>query len=335
MPSTEAASPALPPITHTAQGHIRRVGVEIEFSGMSLEQTAAVLSDVVGGPLERPGRYEIEVQGDPAGPWQVELDFAYLKALGRLAHDDDFAGLVQEMAEDVLRAISEHIVPVEVVGPPLPIDRLADVNRLISALRAAGARGTGHDPIYAFGMQLNPELPDTDVDTVRRYLQAYLCLEDWLRMRSEVDLTRRLTFFADPFPKPYVRTVIDPGYSPNRDRLIDDYLDANPTRNRSLDMLPLFAHLDEPRVRERVDDDRVKARPTLHYRLPNSEIDRPGWDLNEVWEDWLVVERLATDPKRLALFCSAYAAFLDRPFERLTSGWTERTQQWLDTNPAR
>jgi hypothetical protein len=35
---------------------------------------------------------------------------------------------VQDLAEDVLLAIAERIVPVEVVGPPLPMDRLADVN---------------------------------------------------------------------------------------------------------------------------------------------------------------------------------------------------------------
>jgi hypothetical protein len=335
MPTSKSAAPALPPITHTAQGKMRRVGVEIEFSGLSLQETAAVLCDLFGGPLEQPGRYEIAVNGDPAGPWQVELDFTYLKQLGRLEHDDDLGGMVQEMAEEVLRAIAERVVPVEVVGPPLPMDRLSAVNQVIAALRAAGARGTGDGPVSAFGMQLNPELPDTDVDTVRGYLQAYLCLEDWLRMRSQVDLTRRLTFFADPFPKSYARVVIDAGYSPNRDRLIDDYLAANPTRNRSLDLLPLFAHLDASRVRRRVDDERIKARPTLHYRLPNSEIDRPDWNLNQAWEHWLVLERLATDPKRLALLCRAYAAFLDSPIERLTTDWAERTQQWLDANPAR
>lgn len=326
---------ALPPVTHTAQGHPRRIGVEIEFSGLSLEQTAAILGNALGGPLERPGRYEIQVLGDPAGPWRVELDFEFLKSLGRRQHDEGLGGRVQEFAEDTLRAISERIVPVEVVGPPLPMDRLGDVNGLISALRAAGAVGTRDDLAFAFGMQLNPEMPDTDVDTVRGYLQAYLCLEDWLRLRAQVDLTRRLTFFAEPFPKPYTRTVVDADYSPNRDTLIDDYLDANPTRNRSLDMLPLFAHLDEPRVRARVADDRVKARPTLHYRLPNSEIDRPQWNLSEAWDDWLVVERLTTDPRRLALLCNAYAQFLDQPLERLTGDWAERTQQWLDENPAR
>jgi len=335
MQPKDLARLALPPIAHTAQGNIRRVGVEIEFSGLSIEETAAVLGDLLGGPLEQPGRYEIEVRGDPAGPWQVELDFAYLKALGRLQYDDNLGGLVQEMAEDVLLAISERIVPVEVVGPPIGMDRLGDVNRLIAALRDAGARGTGDDPIFAFGMQLNPELPNTKVDSVRTYLQAYLCLEDWLRMRSQVDLTRRLTFFAHPFSKAYSRIVIDAGYSPDLDRLIDDYLDVNPTRNRSLDMLPLFAYLDEPRVRKRVDDERIKARPTLHYRLPNSEIDRPDWGVNDVWDDWLAVERLASDPERLARLCGAYAEFLDNPLECLTNDWADRTQQWLDANPAR
>jgi hypothetical protein len=309
---------------------MRRVGVEIEFSGLTLEQSADILCDLFGSSLTQPGRYEIEVHGDPAGPWQVELDFAFLKALGRRRLDDDLAGRVQEAAEDTLRAIAERIVPVEVVGPPLPMDRLGDVNRLIDALRAAGARGTGDDPIYAFGMQLNPELPDTDVDTVRAYLQAFLCLEDWLRQRSRVDLTRRLTFFADPFPKDYAKRVCDPDYAPNRDALIADYLDANPTRNRSLDLLPLFLYLDEARVRARTDDELVKARPTLHYRLPNSEIDRPDWSLNEPWDDWLVLERLVAEPRRLTDLCRRYRDFLDSPLQRLTDNWAERTQRWLD-----
>jgi hypothetical protein len=184
-------------------------------------------------------------------------------------------------------------------------------------------------------MQLNPELPDTDVDSVRGYLQAYLCLEDWLRMRSEVDLTRRLTFFADPFPKAYARTVVDAGYSPNLDRLIDDYLDANPTRNRSLDMLPLFCHLDEDagarargrRARQGATDAALSAAQQRN-RPPRLGPER-------------CLGRLAGGgatghrPQALALLCGAYAEFLDSPLERLTNDWADRTQQWLDANPAR
>jgi hypothetical protein len=181
-------------------------------------------------------------------------------------------------------------------------------------------------------MQLNPEIPATDVDTIRQYLQAYLCIEDWLRERASVDLTRRLTFFAEPFPKGYVRSAVAPSYSPNRAQLIDDYLDANPTRNRALDMLPLFAHLDDAKVRERVQDERVKSRPALHYRLPNSELDRPGWNLNAPWQDWLVVERLAADPARLERLCAAYSGHLSKTFGRLTEDWKQECQRWLREN---
>jgi hypothetical protein len=321
----------MPPVVHRADGGPRRIGVEIEFSGLHLDEAAALVADAVGGEVSAPGRYERIIGGDPAGDWEAELDFTLLKQLGRRERDgDEWADAAGDVAEDLLRLIAERIVPVEVVSPPLPLDRLDIVNVLIRRLREAGARGTGDELAYAFGLQLNPELPDTDVDTVRQYLQAFLCVEDWLRERAAVDLTRRLTFFADPFPKAYARKVVAADYSPNRDGLIDDYLDANPTRNRALDLLPLFLHLDAERVRAVVGDERVKPRPTLHYRLPNSEIDRPGWDLGAAWGDWLVVERLAADPARLAELCRAYTGFLTQPLERLVGDWAAETAAWLD-----
>lgn len=324
----------MPPLTKTSTGQERRVGVEIELSGLTLTETADLVQETLfgtdGGERRHPGRYEIALSGDPAGDWQIELDFAFLKSLGRRErHDDDLGDAVEGLAEDLLRMVAERIVPVEVVSPPLPLSRLAELNAIIQRLRAAGARGTADDPTYAFGMQLNPEVPATDVDTLRQYLQAFLCVEDWLRERAAVDLTRRLTFFADPFPKGYARTAVAPSYSPNRAQLIDDYLDANPTRNRALDLLPLFTHLDAARVRAKVQDERVKARPALHYRLPNSEIDQPDWDLNRPWHDWLVVERLAADPAQLEQLCAAYSAYLSKPLERLTGDWKQTCQQWL------
>jgi hypothetical protein len=322
----------MPPVTQRADGGLRRVGVEIEFSGLTLDEAATLLADTFGGRLSSPGRYERVVATD-AGAWQAELDFKLLKELGRRERDGaelmDAAG---DFAENVLRTVAERIVPVEVVSPPLPLDRLSGVNDLIERLRAAGALGTGDELAYAFGLQLNPELPQTDADTIVRYLKAFLCVEDWLRTRAQVDLTRRLTFFADPFPKGYVRRVVDPDYWPSLGGLIDDYLAFNPTRNRALDLLPMFLELDPARVRAVVEDTRVKPRPTLHYRLPNSEIDTAGWNLSAAWGDWLVVERLATDPARLHALCADYAGFLAQPLERLVGDWTADTAQWLDRN---
>jgi hypothetical protein len=64
-------------------------------------------------------------------------------------------------------------------------------------------------------------------------------------------------------------------------------------------MLPLFKHLRPALIEARVDDERVKARPTFHYRLPNCEIERADWYLDSSWNIWCVVEQLADDPDLL------------------------------------
>jgi hypothetical protein len=266
----------------------------------------------------------------------VELDWEYLKRKGREAEPEtEIAALIDEAAESVVRAGAEAVVPVEVVSPPLPMRRLADVQSLIARLRRAGARGTGAGFSYAFGLQLNPELPSLDARTIAAYLKAFFCLYDWLEKRSAPDLTRRLTRFMAPFPNRYVRKVIDPDYWPERDRLIDDYLTDNPTRNRALDLLPLFLYLDEERVREVVEDPRVKARPTLHYRLPNCEIDRPYWGIHLAWGDWLKVEALASDRIRLERICRGYVRWLDEPLGHLFDDWSQEVEAWLDKTTGR
>ena len=97
--------------------------------------------------------------------------------------------------------------------------------------------------------------------------------------------------------------------------LIDDYLKDNPTRNRVLDMLPLFMFLDKDRVEAAVEDSLVRPRPTLHYRLPNSEVDEPDWSLSLAWNDWMQVEALANDAARLDRWCYRYWLYLQQPMK--------------------
>lgn len=81
-------------------------------------------------------------------------------------------------------------------------------------------------------------------------------------------------------------------------------------------------------MRSAVDDPRVKPRPALHYRLPNCEVDRPGWGLRPVWEDWLRVEHLVAEPGRLRGLCDAYADLLDRPLGVCFGNWHEKVTPW-------
>jgi hypothetical protein len=177
-------------------------------------------------------------------------------------------------------------------------------------------------------------LPNLETATIVNYLRAYFCLFDWISAHEEIDLARRITPYIDHFGKQYIKQVIDPNYKPTQKALIDDYLALNPTRNRSLDMLPLFAHLNKTQVRQVIDDPRIKQRPTFHYRLPNCDIDNPQWNLDHAWRAWLEVESLSQDAERLRLFCAEYYDVIDRAIPQPSKKWCERTEQLLVRAPA-
>lgn len=323
---------AQPPWRENADGKPRRVGVELELSGLTLDRVAALVAGFTGTTVEAKGRYERTLDGDAAGEWIVELDFKLLKDLGREEYDPDtLAGSMGETAEDTLAWFAEKGVPVEIVSPPLPLDRLDDIERLIAELRDAGAKGTSDSLINAFGMQFNPEIPAEDPATLAAVLKAFLCLYEWVYARADINVARLATRYVNPFPAAYVRKVIDPAYRPDLPALIDDYLAHNPTRNRALDLLPLFAHLDADRVRAIVDDPLIKPRPTFHYRLPDCEIHLPGWGLHAAWNDWVTVERLAADTERLDACGAAYHAFLASLLKRWFGDWPRELEStWLD-----
>jgi hypothetical protein len=322
----------LPKRQTNPRGKPRRVGVELEMIGLELNDIAEIVAEHLGLSITTDGRYRRVLGGDPAGDWIVELDFDLLKRLGQEERrDEDLLDELLESAEGLLKLLAEIVVPMELVSPPLPMQRLGEIEELIALLRGAGAKGTSDSVGYAFAMQFNPEVPSEDPAVITAYLQAFLCLYEWLFVRADINLTRRITSYVDPFPKDYVRKVIRPDYHPDIGTLIDDYLEDNPTRNRALDFLPLFLHLDEERVRAVTDDLLIRPRPAFHYRLPDCEIHVPGWGLHVAWNDWLEVEALAADRKRLAACCEAYLAFLDKPLKRWLGDWAkEVSRSWLD-----
>lgn len=326
---------SLPPAAKRKDGRARKVGVEIEFTGLSIARAAKVVRDLFGGTIEVTSDYEYVVKKTQFGDFAVELDYSYLKKRGQqhAAQIEKPSGF-ERFSEDVLAMVAKQVVPIEIVTPPLPMASLGALNLLCEGLAEKGAEGTDHSAIYAFGVHLNPELPDMEATTILSYLQAFLILYDWLLERCAVDATRKFTAFADPFPKAYVQRVLAPDYQPSLAQLIDDYLIMNCTRNRALDMLPLFAYLDPGWIASRVDDDRIGRRPTFHYRLPNSRIGSENWQITDEWETWLAVERLAYEPELRSKMAQEYLQILDKPLGigSLLTDWEERTQALLSGN---
>ncbi len=306
------------------------MGIEIELAGVGPEIMSALIQRLFGGRIAEKTRFELEVTATEFGDFNLELDSSYLKALAEEeAQKQGSVSQLETISADLLARASELLVPWEIVSPPIAFEDAARLTGLVERLRSRGALGTRHALHFAFGVHLNPELPDLEAATIVNYLRAYFCLYDWIAAREQIDLARKLTPYIRHFDKDYVQRVIDPKYQPTQTQLIDDYLQHNPTRNRSMDMLPLFAHLDEARVRAVVDDARIKARPTFHYRLPNCDIDNPDWNLDQPWMLWLEVEKLSNDADRLRMFCQEYAVELERLIHPLDNSWLTLTEELL------
>ncbi|GAB5541666.1 MAG: hypothetical protein SangKO_014260 [Sandaracinaceae bacterium] len=273
-----------------------RVGVEIELGGLALERAAEIATRELGGVATAVSRYERSIE-TRWGQFRVELDSRPLKeiAKGWGARPSPLA----ELTADAIEAVAIEWVPCELVSPPMPRADLPVLDDVCRAFAEAGGRGTFDALRFAFGVHFNPELLDPRADVIRAHIQAFALLYRELVERLQVDPSRRVTPFIDPFPLDYLQRLMSEGYAPDLATLIDDYLRFNPTRNRALDMLPLFAHLDEARVRAVVPDPAVKARPTFHYRLCNSRVGDEGWSLLDEWRTWRLIETLASDPERL------------------------------------
>lgn len=287
----------LPERMHNVEGEVRRVGFELEFAGIEPTRIAEILVQQLNGEIHHNHHAELLVKTHDFGEFMVELDSLLVKELAskQARWRKRLGAAEQERIARWLTLAAGQLVPAEIVCPPLEISRLHEINGMVGRLREAGALGTDKSLLYAFGLHINPELPDLEARTIINYLKAYCLAQDWLLKAHKVDPVRRITPYIDLYPKRYITRVLSYTRREGLEQIIDDYLECNPTRNRALDLLPLFRHLDETRIDRAIDDKRVKSRPTFHYRMPNCEIEKPHWDLTVGWNIWCVLERLGAD----------------------------------------
>ena len=327
--------PDQPLLPRTVGGDLRRVGVEIEFGALPLKDAAHIVQRLFGGQIREAERFYWQVEETKYGTFSLELDSQYAHGEGKLPEGaaeeglDPLVAKLQQNTREVIGEISKIVVPNEITCPPVPYTALGEIDDLTGALAAAGAEDTKGSPFYAFGLQLNPEVAEEGADYILNHLRAFCLLRDWLRAEIDVDRLRQFLPFADPFEPDYVKRILDPAYAPDLPELIEDYLAANPTRNRELDMLPLFAYLDEPRVARRIGDALVKARPTFHYRLPDSRLGQHPAPVTREWRRWLAVEHLAGDEKNLRALATRYLREAPPP-----ESWAETCAAFLEKGEA-
>jgi len=321
----------IPSRDKNVEGKERQVGVELEFSGCEPEQILECITDCFGGTINKHSIFNYQAEESSVGDFTLELDAQILQKM--VAHNDEETLPENDVnyAESLLKYAAESLVPWEVVTPPITISRLSELDALVSCLREKGALGTRSAARYAFGLHLNPDLPDLSATTLVQYMQAYLCLYDWIYDNEKIDVARKITPYINHFDKDYILKVIDTQYQPDLDTFIEDYLEHNPTRNRSLDLLPLIAHIDEKWVADHKEKALIKARPTFHYRLPNCDIDNPDWSLAHPWSLWLRVEQLANNKQLLETFIEEFREDYQRFTRAIDNKWVARCDQLLQS----
>ncbi|XAW87494.1 amidoligase family protein [Vibrio sp. CDRSL-10 TSBA] len=313
-----------PPLTTIDAGEMRRVGFEIEFTGLTIGDATTILQRTFGGELEQKSAVEYELNTPQYGKFKVELDWEYLKntALEAKLNDEGHEWV------DFLHNIALSVVPLEIVTPPFPLDKLNELDKLIPALRDAGTKGTDDSVIAAFGVHINPEIPSLDVRTVHAYLKSFALLQWSLNKAHDVNVSRKISPYIQLYSEQYIEQLIDKHYQ-DINALIDDYLAYNPSRNRALDMLPLFACIDEERVNRVVKDSKINQRPTFHYRLPDCLIENSNWSFATSWNIWHLVEILAADTSALDMLSRRFKAMSLPVIGVKRNDWMKEISQWI------
>lgn len=322
-------TPAAPPRPRNTSGDLRKVGIELEYSGIPPETMARTVAECFGGSVRKENRYLFHVRDTSLGDFAVELDALLFKELKVRDYFKKLgAGELAADLEELAAGVAETVVPWEVVSEPVPYPKLPEFDRLRFAAWKAGGEGTGASPLYAFGLHLNPEVPDTETSTLLSFLRSFILLYDYLAEAMNLDATRALSPFVDPFPEDYAEAILSPGYRPDRDTFIRDYISHN-DRNRPLDLLPVLAWVNEGLVRELLPREKILRRPAFHYRLPDSRIGDQGWSVTGEWNRWIEVEQLASDPPRLSMISESYLQQGPPSLRERTGLWLRRIKELL------
>ncbi len=301
------------PTANTTEGAPRRTGVEIEFGELDEHRSADIVADVLGGEVIAEGSHGYTVKGTEIGDVQVYLDTALRKKSDTK---------LSELGLDLGRVL----IPVEIVTEPL--EEMQPLEPLIAALRKAGAKGSGDGLFYGFGIHFNPEVVALEAKHVVPVAKAYAFAEDDLRAEWPIDTSRRLLPFTDRYPSRYLDAIAGETFE-TLDPFMTVYLETTPSRNRGLDLLPLFRSYDEEAFLAQTKDmGSVSARPTWHFRLPDCRIDEADWSLGHEWRRWVFVERLAQYADLLARLEDEWLAYRDTTFET-RADWIARLRPLL------
>jgi len=318
-----------PPHKFNDRGGERTYGWELEYGNLSVQDSVDMLHRMFGGKIDAGEKYDQKIEQTELGDFQVQFDTgllthkSYRKAFESLGiHFENWSldrKHWEDKIEDLIASVGSHLIPVEIISPPLRFDQFY----ILENLRKATSF------VYAFGVHINPEIPSVELKSLIRHLQAFIIFYPWILESSQIDISRRLTHFINPFPDEYIQLILSMDYRPDAEGFIKDYHQYNPDRNRPLDLYPLLSYLYPEPIEKLGDLGPVSSRPTYHYRLPNCMIDDPEWRLYPTWNRWIEVELLAQDELKMKEIMKYYWKTYHETMIGFHQKWSQISRNWL------
>ncbi|MEL7173779.1 MAG: amidoligase family protein, partial [Pseudomonadota bacterium] len=136
--STIIADGPLPHPTGT-DGGTRKVGVELEFGGVSAEQAAATVARVYDARAERVSAQQFDVRVEELGKFGVELD-------ARWTHPEFVRGKIEDLPESWRDGLDVTIADLVAASGAGFDDNNGDFDMLLAAVSAAGLVDALADP---------------------------------------------------------------------------------------------------------------------------------------------------------------------------------------------
>lgn len=315
---SDRSSDFAPLRSDTSSGTARKVGLEIEFAGLSPEAATECVVRRLGGRDVRNAPGDWTIRNSAIGRISLYLDTAFRP-------ETDSA--VARMGIDMARSV----VPMEIVTEPLPCTALPRIEALLNDLAAEGGHGGSESLFVGCGLHLNVDLADREEGSdLPRIALAYALLERWMRRRSPPEASRRLLPFVDPYPVDLVTEMARVGPGLERDGLFGLLSRHRVGRNHGLDLLPAWAAVaPESYQADGPEDEAVSARPTYHYRLPDCRIGDADWSLAYEWNRWRLIEIVAGRDDLLEPLCGHWLALRSAPLFPERSAWHDAVTKTL------
>jgi hypothetical protein len=206
-----------------------RVGIEVEFTGMTIEQAMQILQRTVGGKIEYTDVPWNMIVQEPDGTLR-HLDFFFQR--GNLKGSrtrgpivvkpeyNDTSGVIsaEAMTQKVVIELLTHPGPIRFPG-------VVELQKALTALQAEGAIGTRPD--VAVSLQVNVEIANGQIENLNprhlvHLLRNYNRPEHHRQIRRRYQIPKIRWPYIQPLSEGFLKRLMDPSYDPTLEQLKDD-----------------------------------------------------------------------------------------------------------------